>query len=92
MSCGVGRRHGLDLALLWLWHRLAATALIRPLAWELPCATDVDPKRKKKKKDEKLLHLVLRPTDVNKNEEENNSPGSKGRWSGFQSDWMRHHN
>ena len=23
-----------DLALLWLWWRLAATALIRPLAWE----------------------------------------------------------
>ena len=31
MSCGVGRRCSLDLAnlvLLWLWHRLAATALI----------------------------------------------------------------
>ena len=26
-----------DPALLWLWHRLAAAALIRPLAWELPC-------------------------------------------------------
>ena len=25
-----------DLALLWLWHRPAATALIQPLAWELP--------------------------------------------------------
>ena len=25
-----------DMALLWLWHRPAATALIRPLAWELP--------------------------------------------------------
>ena len=32
MSCGVGRRQGSDLALLWLWHRLAAVALIRPLA------------------------------------------------------------
>ena len=28
MSCGVGCRHGLDLALLWLWHRRAAAALI----------------------------------------------------------------
>ena len=26
------------MALLWLWHRLTATALIRPLAWELPYA------------------------------------------------------
>ena len=31
MSCGVGGRLGLDLALLWLWCRLAATAPIRPL-------------------------------------------------------------
>ena len=33
MSCGVGHRYGLDLAFLWLWHRLAAAALIQPLAW-----------------------------------------------------------
>ena len=39
MSCGVGRRHSLDLALLWLWHRMAATAPIRSLAWEHPYAT-----------------------------------------------------
>ena len=38
MSCGVGRRHSLDLALLWFWHRLAAVAPIRPLAWEPPYA------------------------------------------------------
>ena len=40
MSCGVGQRHGLDPVLLWLWLwcRLAATALIRPLAWETPYA------------------------------------------------------
>ena len=34
MSSGVGRRRGSDLVLLWLWLRLAATALIRPLAWD----------------------------------------------------------
>ena len=28
-----------DLALLWLWCRPAATAPIRPLAWELPYAS-----------------------------------------------------
>ena len=27
-----------DLALLWLWCRPAATALLRPLAWEPPYA------------------------------------------------------
>ena len=39
-----------DLALLWLWCRLAAVAPIRPLAWELPCATGMALKEKKKKK------------------------------------------
>ena len=38
MSCGVGRRHSLDPTLLWLWRRLAATAPIKPLAWEPPYA------------------------------------------------------
>ena len=28
VSCGVGCRRGWDLALLWLWRRPAATALI----------------------------------------------------------------
>jgi len=34
MSCSVGCRRGSDLVLLWLWCRPAATAPIRPLAWE----------------------------------------------------------
>ena len=38
MSCGIDCRRGLDLALLWLWCRSAATAPIGPLAWEPPCA------------------------------------------------------
>ena len=36
VSFSAGRRCGLDPVLLWLWHRPAATALIRPLAWEAP--------------------------------------------------------
>ena len=48
MSCGVGCRHGSDLALLWFWHnRLAAVAPIRPLAWEFPYATGVALQSKK---------------------------------------------
>ena len=39
-----------DLALLWLWCRLAAAAPIRPLAWELPYAAPSAIKRKKKGK------------------------------------------
>ena len=50
MSCGVGHTHGLDLALLWLWQRLAATAPIRPLAWEPPNAAVQPLKNNNKKK------------------------------------------
>ena len=47
MSGGVGHRCNSDLALLWLWCRPSAVALIQPLAWELPYATDVALKKKK---------------------------------------------
>ena len=47
MSCGAGCRRGSDPELLWLWCRLAAVALIRPLAWERPYATGVALKTKK---------------------------------------------
>ena len=53
MSCGVGRRQSLDPALLRLWHRLAATAPIRPPAWEPPYAAEAaleKAKRQDKKK------------------------------------------
>ena len=42
-----------DPALLWLWCRLAAGALIQPLAWELPHATGATLKKAKKKKKKK---------------------------------------
>ena len=35
-----------DPALLWLWCRPAAVALIRPLAWEAPYATGAALKKK----------------------------------------------
>ena len=43
-SYGVGHRCSLDLV-LWLWCRLAAAALIQPLAWELPYASKYSPKK-----------------------------------------------
>ena len=55
-GCGVGRRLGSDLALLWLWCRPAATAPTRPRVWELPYAVGValensnDNKKNKKDK------------------------------------------
>ena len=50
MSYGVGRRHSLEPALLWLWCRLAATAPNGPLAWELPFAVGAALKGQKTKK------------------------------------------
>ena len=46
MSCGIGCRRSLDLALLWLWRRPAAVALIGLLAWEPPHAAGVALKSK----------------------------------------------
>ena len=53
VSCGVGHRYGSDLALLWLWCRPAAIALIRPLAWEPPYAASVALKSENKTKQTK---------------------------------------
>ena len=47
MSSGIGHRRGFDLVLLWLWRRPVATALIQPLAWEPPYASDLALKRQK---------------------------------------------
>ena len=49
MSCGIGRRRGLDPSLQWLWRRSVATAPIRPLAWESPYAVGVALGKEKKK-------------------------------------------
>ena len=55
MSCGVGHRCGLDLALLCLWHRPATVALIQPLAWEFPYAAGIAIKSKNKKQNYSAL-------------------------------------
>ena len=59
--CGVGRRHGLNPSLLWLWHRPAAAAPIRPLAWKLPYAAGAALKKEKKRKkhEEKITEMLL---------------------------------
>ena len=58
MGCGVGRRCGSDPALLWLWCRPVAAALIRPLAWEPPYAMGAAlEKAKKDKKQNKTKNI-----------------------------------
>ena len=59
MNCGVGCRCGSDLTFLWLWCRLAAIALIPPLAWKPPYAAGEAlkrPKNNNKKKKKKKIN------------------------------------
>ena len=57
MSYGVGHRHSMDLALLWLWCRPMAIAPIRPLAWKLPYAAGMVLKRQEKKNIGSRVHF-----------------------------------
>ena len=54
VSCGVGRRCGSDPGLLWLCHRVAATAPIRPGEAALEKA-----KKTKKKKKKRYMGLFI---------------------------------
>ena len=58
LSCSVGHRCGSDLVVLWLWHRLAAAAPIRPLAWQLPFAVAAALEKINKNKN----NLIVRKT------------------------------
>ena len=66
MSCGIGHRHSWDLAWLWLWRRLVATAPIGPLAWEPLYAMGAaqengkKTKNKTKQKNKKNLLILIR--------------------------------
>ena len=60
MSCGS------DWALLWLFCRPAAVALMRTLAWEPPIAAGVALKRKRKKKN--YMHCQTWQKEKKKNQ------------------------
>ena len=64
MSCGVGRRRGSDPVLLWLWHRLVASALIRPLAWEAPYAAGAALEKAKRRKKKVYTTQFYHPVNV----------------------------
>jgi len=62
VSCGVGRRHGSDPALLWLWRRPVGPAPMRPLVGEPPYAVGAALEKAKKKKfffEVKLTYNIL---------------------------------
>ena len=59
LNCGIALSCDLDLAWLWLWCRLVATAPIQPLAWEFPyAATGVALKRPNKQTKKPLLLFI----------------------------------
>ena len=45
--------------LLWLWRRLAATAPIRPLAWEPPYAAGKAQEIAKRQKKKKEIRIII---------------------------------
>ena len=59
VSCGVGCRHGLDPALLWLLLSPAAAAPMGPLAWELLYVVGAALKKKKKAKKKKIFFFFF---------------------------------
>ena len=63
MGSGIGHRRSSDPKLLCLWHRLAAIAPIRPLAWEPPWALGAalkEQKNKKQKTKNKKIKLKMK--------------------------------
>ena len=79
MSCGEGGRHGLDLALLWLCCRPAATAPAQPLAWEPPCAAVATLGKKKKEREReththKLTNIFAKKYFPKRNQEKTTGP------------------
>ena len=65
LGYGAGYKRGSDPEWLWLWHRLAATAPIRPLAGEYPYAMGVALKRQKDKKKQKTKKTNTISDDIN---------------------------
>ena len=62
MSCGVGQRHGSDLALLWLCR---VAALLWPITWELPYAMgSAALKRQNKQTKNKYTNKSIYPTQA----------------------------
>ena len=83
MTCGVGLRHSSDPALLWLWHKPTAVALIGPIAWEPLYAMGVALKNKKQTNKKKEVGEPLRKV--------NDYPGThrrRGSWSPWSPWWV----
>ena len=84
MSCGVGRRRGLDPVLLWLWRRLVATAPIGSLAWEPPYAAGAAQEMAKRQKEilYDITYMQNLKNTKKKKEKENTATGNKNPTNG----------
>ena len=80
MSCGVGCRHGSELALLWLWCRPVATTPIRPLSWEPPYASGTSLEKAKRQKKKKRLRSGAAVTDLTSIHEDGGSIPGLANW------------
>ena len=80
MSCGVGCRGGLDRTLLQLWHRPAAVALIRPLAWEPPYAAGAALKSKKNQKTKNKPNKQQQQQKTSKQTKNKNKQKNTNEW------------
>ena len=63
MSCGVSRRGSSGPVWLWLWYRLAAVALIEPLAWDptYDAGAALKSRKKKKKTSQRTIKIKTNP-------------------------------
>ena len=80
MSYGVGHRRGSDPTLLWLWHKLVATAPNGPLAWEPPCDAGAAQEKAKKKKKKGVPVMALWLTNPTRKHEVSGSIPGLARW------------
>ena len=88
MSCGVGRRCGSDVVLLWLWCSPASIVPIRPLAWEPPYGAGAALKRQKQTNKRTHTFIILK---FWRTEIQNENNGTKIKMSAglLPSEWAR---
>ena len=89
MRWGVGRRRGLDPALPRLWCRPAATAPIRPLAWETPYAKGEALKKQKNKNKNKNQKNPKKQKQNGKEKKANPSDRAEATWGNIRQGQQR---
>ena len=87
MSRGVDCRRGSDPALLWLWCGLAATAPIRPLAWEPPYAAGAALEMAKRPKKFKKIYETMTQMNLPTKKKQTHREETCGCQGGWGREW-----